>query len=90
MQEFNQEKFKIEYRPGKEGGKLEALTRRGGDIPTAGDKQLTRNVGILLSKERYWDIPETEVIKVDILEPTEFRDKEKGEIQKASKNDNEK
>jgi len=89
MQELSQYKFKIEYRPGKEGGKPEALTRREGDLPTAGDKRLTGNVGILLPKERYWDIPETEEIKLDILETTEFQDKDEGEIQKASNVDNE-
>jgi len=46
-------------------------------------------VGILLPKERYWDIPETEEIKLDILETTEFQDKDEGEIQKASNVDNE-
>jgi len=46
-------------------------------------------VGILLPKERYWDIPETEEIKLDILETTEFQDQDAGEIQKASNVDNE-
>jgi len=46
-------------------------------------------VGILLPKDRYWDIPQTEEIRLDILETTEFRDKNKGEIQKPSKYDNE-
>jgi len=41
-------------------------------------------VGILLPKERYWEIPETEEIKLDVLETTEFQDKSEGEIQKAS------
>jgi len=50
MQELSQYNFKIEYRPGKEGGKPDALTRRARDLPTAGDKRLTRNVGILLRK----------------------------------------
>ena len=85
MQELSQYNFKIEYRPGKEGGKPDPLTRREGDLPTAGDKRLTRNVGILLPKERYWDIPETEEIKLEVLETTEFQDKDKGEIQKARK-----
>jgi len=89
MQELSQYNFKIEYRPGKEGGKLDARTRREGDLPTAGDKRLTRNVGILLQKERYWDIPETEEIKLEVLETTGFQDKDKGEIQKASNVDNE-
>jgi len=89
MQELSQYNFKIEYRPGKEEGKPDALTRREGDLPTAGDKRLTRNVGILLPKERYWNIPETEEIKLDVLEATEFQDKDEGEIQKASKVDDE-
>jgi len=88
-QELSQYNFKIEYRPGKEGGKPDVLTRRGGDLPKAGDKRLARNVGILMPKKRYWDIPETEEIKLDILETTEFRDKDEREIQKASKDDNE-
>jgi len=87
MQELSQYNFKIEYRPGKEGGKPDALTRREGDLPTAGDKRLTRNVGILLPKEQYWDIPDTEDIKLDMLETTEFRDKNEGAIQKARNND---
>jgi len=89
MQELSQYDFKIEYRQGKEGGKPDALSRREGDLPTAGDKRLTRNVGILLPKERYWDIPETEEIKLDVLETTDFHDKDEGEIQKASNVDKE-
>jgi len=84
MQELSQYNFKIEYRPGKKEGKPDALTRREGDLPTAGDKRLTRNVGILLPKERYWDIPEMEKVKLDVLETMEFQDKDEGEIQKAS------
>jgi len=52
MHELSQYNFKIEYRPGNEGGKSEGLTTRGGDLPTAGDKRLTRNVGSSLPKER--------------------------------------
>jgi len=51
MQELSQYNFKIEYRPGKEGGKPDPLTRREGDPPTAGNKRLPRNVGILLPKK---------------------------------------
>ena len=32
--------FRIVYRPGKVGGKPDALTRRSGDLPKEGDKQL--------------------------------------------------
>jgi len=45
-------------------------------------------VGILLPKERYWDIREEEEIRLDILETTGFREKDKGKIQKASRSDN--
>jgi len=89
MQELSQYNFKIEDRLGKEGGKPDALRRREGDLPTAGDKRLTRNVGILLPKERYWDIPEREESRLHILETTGFRDKDEGEMQEASKNNNE-
>jgi len=89
MQELSQYNFKIEYQPGREGGKPNAHTRRKGDLPTAGDKRLTPNVGILLPKGRYWNIRETKEIKLDILETTEFRDKEEGDTQKASNVDDE-
>ena len=84
MQELSQYNFKIEYQRGREGGKPDAITRRKGDLPTAGDRRLTRNVRILLPEERNWDITETEEIKLHLLETTEFRNKEEGEIQKAS------
>jgi hypothetical protein len=32
--------FKIIYRPGKAGGKPDALTRRSGDLPQGGDERL--------------------------------------------------
>jgi len=89
MQELSQYNVMIEYQAGKEGRKPDTLTRREGDLPTAGDKRLTREVGILLPQERYWDIPETEEIKYDVLQTTEFQEKEEGEIQKASNVDNE-
>jgi len=57
IQELSQYHFKIKYQPGKEGGKPDACTRRAGDLPTAGDKRLTRKVGILLPKDRYWGHP---------------------------------
>ena len=87
MQELSQYNFKIEYRPGKEGRKPDTLTRREGNLPTAGDKRLTRNVRILLPKERYWVIPGTEEIKLDIWETSECQDKNEGEIQKGSNDD---
>ena len=46
-------------------------------------------MGILLPKERYWDISETEEIKIDLLETMKFDPKDEGEIQKASNGDKE-
>ena len=40
LSQFN---FKIVYRPGKAGAKLDSLTRRSGDLPKEGDKRLTEN-----------------------------------------------
>jgi len=47
--------FKIGYRPGKEGGKPDALTRRKADMPQEGDERLTQKERILLPKEKYFD-----------------------------------
>ena len=69
---LSQYNFRIKYLPGKEGGKRDALTRRAGDLPMAGDKRLTRNKGILLLKERYWNIPEGQEIKLEEMELAEF------------------
>jgi len=85
MKELSEYNLEIEYRPGKEGGKPDARTRRQGDLP--GDKRLTRNVGILLPRERYWDIPDSVRMKLDVLETIEFQDKNKEEIQEASRDD---
>ena len=86
---LTQYNFKIEYQPRKECGKPDTLTRRAGDLPTAGDKRLTRNVGILLPRERYWDIPEEEEIKLEEIELAEFQDKDEGAIRDAYDMDNE-
>ena len=40
--------FKIVYRPGKAGGKPDALTRRSGDLPREGDERLAHNEQVLL------------------------------------------
>jgi len=42
---------------------------------------------MLLPKEPYWDIPDTEEIMLDILETTTFQDKNEGAIPKASMDD---
>ena len=81
--------FKIEYRPGKESRKPDALTRRAGDLPTAGDKKLTRNVRILLPRGRYWDVPEEAEIKLEEIELAEFQDKDEGAIRNVYDKDDE-
>lgn len=40
--------FKIIYRPGKQGGKPDALTRRSGDLPKEGDERLQQRNRILI------------------------------------------
>jgi len=45
LSQFN---FKIIYRPGKAGAKLDSLTRRSGDLPKEGDKRLTEKFHALI------------------------------------------
>jgi len=56
--------FKIEFRPGKEGGKPDALTRQKADMPQEGDQRLIQKERMLLPKEKYFDtrIQEMETI----------------------------
>jgi len=89
MQELSQYNVKKEYRQGKEAGKLDCLTRRERHQPIAGDEGLTRNVGILLPEEGYWDMPATNDIKLDILAKTGLPVQEEGKIQPTAKIDDE-
>jgi len=59
--------FKIQYRPGKEGGKPDASTRREADMPQEGDERLTQKERILLPKEKYFDtsIQEMETMRLE-------------------------
>jgi len=77
--------------PTRKGRRKARRPYKKGGRPTHSRRQEThsKNVGILLPKERYWDTPETEEIKLDVLEATELQDKDKGEIPKASNVDNE-
>lgn len=43
--------FKIVYRPGKSGGKPDALTRRSGDLPQEGDERLLHQSQTILKRE---------------------------------------
>ena len=44
----------IKYRPGLEGGKPDALTRRSDDMPTQKDTRKTQRDITLLRREKYW------------------------------------
>lgn len=43
--------YRITYRPGKQGGKPDALTRRSGDLPKEGDERLLHQSQTVLKKE---------------------------------------
>ena len=43
--------FKISYRPGKQGQKPDALTRRSGDLPKEGDQRLDQQAQLVLKPE---------------------------------------
>jgi hypothetical protein len=47
--------FKIFYRPGKAGGKPDALTRRSGDLPQGGDEHLTEQQKAVLKPQNLPD-----------------------------------
>ena len=53
-------------------------------MPTEGDTRLTRNIGILLPKETYWDDT-----RIEEMELSEFKDRDEGRIQEASRHDSE-
>jgi len=67
--------FKIEFRPGKEGGKPDALTRRKEEMPKEGDERLTQKDRILLPKQKYFDsnIQEMETIEFQMEDEDEIR-----------------
>ena len=76
-EELSQYNIKIQYRPGKEGGKLDALTRREGDLYKNNDERIRQRERILLPKEQYFEA----------MEMVEFQDKDKEGIKKASHQD---
>jgi len=48
--------FRITYRPGKAGGKPDALTRRSGDLPKEGDERLLANQHAVLKPQNLSDL----------------------------------
>ena len=69
--------FTIEFRPGKEGGKPDALTRRKQDMPDEEDERITQKTRILL--------PPWYFIQIEVMEVTELQ--EENEIQQESTKD---
>lgn len=60
--------FKISYRPGKQGVKPDALTRRSEDLPKEGDEHLAHQSQIVLKKEN-WQLPPLRVKRARIRHP---------------------
>ncbi|KAK7570621.1 hypothetical protein V3481_007378 [Fusarium oxysporum f. sp. vasinfectum] len=60
--------FKITYRPGKQGVKPDALTRRSEDLPKEGDERLAHQSQIVLKKEN-WQLPPLRVKRARIRKP---------------------
>ena len=73
--------FKIVYRPGKEGGKPDALTRGPGYLPAKDDERNTQMEQILLP-EHYF-----EKIEIEAMELVKLHDKDGDMIRKASRKD---
>ena len=70
----------IEYRPGLEGGKPDALTRRSGDMPTPKDARITQRNITLLPREKYWRT----AIQLRTTETHQIEEKSTNELEKAS------
>ncbi|KAL9563874.1 hypothetical protein ACKAV7_011909 [Fusarium commune] len=60
--------FQISYRPGKQGVKPDALTRRSEDLPKEGDKRLAHQSQVVLKKEN-WQLPPLKVQRARIRQP---------------------
>src|SRR5690606_16187480 len=61
--------FKITYRPGKAGGKPDALTRRSGDLPREGDERLALQHQVVLKPKNLdpaiWTLAATSMDSID-------------------------
>ena len=73
--------FKIEYRPGKEGGKPVALTRGPDYLPTQDDERNTQMEQILLPQHYFEDT------KIQYIELFSMYNKNEDQIRKAYQKD---
>ena len=73
--------FKIEYRPGKEGGKPDALTRGPGYIPRQDDERNTQIEQILLLQHYFEDT------KIESIERFSMHNTNESQIRKAYQKD---
>ena len=70
----------MKYRPGLEGGSLEALTRRSGNMPTPKDTRKTQRNITLLPREKYWKA----VIELRTTETHRIEGKSTQKLEKSS------
>ena len=75
--------FKIEYRPGKEGAKPDALTRGPGYLPTQDDERNTQMEQILLPQHYFDDT------KIESIELFSLHNENEDQIRKAYQKDTE-
>ena len=75
--------FKIEYRPGKEGGKPDALTRGPGYLPTQDDERNTQMEQILLPQYYFEDT------KIESIELFSRHNENEDQIREAYQQDTE-
>ena len=75
--------FKIEYRPGKEGRKPDALTRGPGYLPTQDDERNTQMEQILLPQHYFEDT------KIKSIELFSMHNKNEDQIRKSYQKDRE-
>jgi hypothetical protein len=70
--------FKIVYRPGKQGGKPDALTRRSEDLPKEGDERLQHQSQTVLKRENFEPARMNAVTRRQgrVPEPTELQGRE--------------
>jgi len=86
MEILSQYYIKIEYRPGREGGKPDALTRREGDLPKNNIERIRQRERTLQPKEQYFEVIKTVKLQSnqkELLQEAAKQDSEQQEIKKA-------